>query len=127
MIERFFRDMRAHSSETASRTDALKPLVYAMGVLLTAAVGFVFGKAPAWLLIVTVILLSVTVVVYIVAFVFCLLSNPDLLRSETYGLQKMAIERGVFGDSQTGLMDPSEEENRVTGPTPLIGTESQNG
>lgn len=99
------RLMQAQSAETGSRTDALKPLVYAMGILFTATVGLVWRSAPAWLLIVVATLLVIATIGYFAAYAYCLLSNPDLLRSETYGLRKMAIERGVLGDSDSGLQE----------------------
>jgi hypothetical protein len=37
------------------------------------------------------------------AYLYSLLRNPDTLRSETYALQKMRIERGLMGDSVSGI------------------------
>lgn len=110
MFDRLFRHMHAQTTETASRSDVLKPLVYAIGVLLTAELSFVVAKAPGWLLLTGGIFIGLALTAYLGAFVFCLLTNPDLLRSERYGLEKMAIERGVYGDSSTGLVETAKPE-----------------
>jgi hypothetical protein len=45
--------------------------------------------------------------------VFCLLKDPDALRSERYVLHKMAIEHGIYGDSRIGLIEPSAEHPAI--------------
>ena len=42
--------------------------------------------------------------------------DPDYLRSERFSLSKLAIERGLYGDSLTGLRAmerPSEKESEA--------------
>ena len=41
---------------------------------------------------------------YLGAYVYCLVTDRDALRSETYTIQKMAIEKGFVGDSLTGVL-----------------------
>ena len=45
------------------------------------------------------------VIVYILAYIYLLFHDRDALRSEKYSLQKLAIERGLVGDSETGIID----------------------
>ena len=45
------------------------------------------------------------VIVYILAYIHLLFHDRDALRSEKYSLQKLAIERGLVGDSETGIID----------------------
>ena len=47
---------------------------------------------------------GLTMVLYMAIFVFCIRKDPDMLRSETYSIQKLAIERGLVGDSTAGIV-----------------------
>lgn len=87
---------------------------------MTAIVGLVGVGGPTWLLIIFATLLILGMFLYGTAYVFSLTRNPDWLRSETYSIQKMAIEHGVYGDSQLGLIEASDPKNT----TPLIEVQS---
>ena len=43
-------------------------------------------------------------------FMFCLFKDRDALRSERFSLRKMEIEKGLYGDSDLGLIQRSERE-----------------
>ena len=62
-------------------------------------------KAPEWLLITLALFLGLCVVLFVGAYIYLLINNPDALRSETYTLQKIALEKGLFGDSISGTID----------------------
>ncbi len=113
--------MREQTNATLSRSDVLKPLAWLIGMLATATVVMVLDKPPEWLLIALVVILILCVILYGCAYVFCLLKDPDALRSEKYVLHKMAIEHGVYGDSRIGLIEssaeyPTEQSNSATKP-----------
>lgn len=100
---------------TLSRSDVLRPLAWLIGLLLTGVVAVAIGKAPEWLLVLLASLLVGCILLYGVAYVYCLmLKDPDLLRSEKYSLQKMAIEHGLIGDNHVGLF---EENDKVEKPS----------
>lgn len=44
------------------------------------------------------------VLVYVAAFIFFALKDPEQLRTEKYSIQKMAIEKGFVGDDVTGYI-----------------------
>lgn len=52
--------------------------------------------------------LSVELLSIIVAYFIFAFKDPDCLRSETYTLSKLAIEKGQVGDNQTGLLEPNK-------------------
>lgn len=103
------------ASAKGGRSTALHPLQWAFGLVLAALVGVAPFTPPAWLMISLLALAGVILVMIIIAYVFFMRSNPDYLRSENYTLQKMAIERGVFGDSITGLMPRIDMTRTETG------------
>jgi hypothetical protein len=77
-----------------------------IGLLLSALASLVLGEAPSWLLISVGLALAVVLVVFLGAYLYLLLRNPDALRSEHFSLSKMAIEKGLVGDNVQGLTDP---------------------
>jgi len=64
--------------------------------------------APYWIELPFLIVTLVVVIVYIGAYVFCLFKDREALRSETYSIQKLAIEKGYVGDSTAGLFKAEE-------------------
>lgn len=44
--------------------------------------------------------------VFLGAYIYLLLRDPDALRSEEFSLNKMALEKGLVGDSTHGFIDP---------------------
>ena len=112
----FAASMREQMHATLSRSDVLKALVWPIGILLTAIVSLSYGNTPQWLLYVLTGLLVLFTILYIGAYLYCLINNPDSLRSEKYSLHKMAIERGVFGDDKMGIIDsePAKAERMLT-------------
>ncbi len=100
--------LREQMQATLSRSDVLRPIAWLVGILVTATVTLVLAKAPEWLLILSGLLLLASIVLYIVAYLFCLIKDRDALRSERYVLQKLAIEHRLLGDSVSGLFEADE-------------------
>jgi hypothetical protein len=117
--------LREQMNATLSRSDVLKPLAWLVGLLVAAAGLLVFsGKAPDWLLVTIGVSLAASVAIYVASYLYCLFRNPDALRSEKYSLHKMAIEHGIYGDSNSGVMVPPPSDNTIalpTQPTRTIG------
>ena len=109
ILKEFFRQ----ATVGGSRSTALQPLQWALGILLSATICSAVLNAPSWLT-VTFSALSISIVVlFVVAFVYFMLTAPDALRSERFTLKKMAIERGILGDSLVGTLDePGNQQIR---------------
>jgi Flp pilus assembly protein TadB len=102
--------LREQMQASLSRSDVLRPLAAIIGILLTALCILALGKAPSWLLISNVVALGVFIAIYAFAYVYCLLTDRDALRSEKYSLHKLAIEHGLIGDANSGLIDASNKK-----------------
>jgi hypothetical protein len=85
-------------------------------------VASVESKAPNWMLIYFATLATCAAVLYLAAFIFCLFNDRDALRSETYSIQKLAIEKGFVGDSSVGVLD---ERNQLKLPVAARGEEQE--
>jgi hypothetical protein len=102
--------LREQMHASVSRSDVLKPLAWLIGILFTGLVLLLLAKAPNWLLVFDAIALGATLALYVFSYIYCLLKDRDALRSERYSLEKMAIEHGIFGDSETGTFEASARE-----------------
>ena len=100
----------SHSDASGSRSTILKPLTWLLGILLaTLLAAFRFG-APQWFCYLLAGIAILAVLLFFFAYGFCLFKDRDALRSERFSLRKMEIEKGLYGDSDLGLIQRSERE-----------------
>lgn len=81
---KFISSIRAQWSPTIARSDALKPLLWLIALISAAVVLGITAKAPEWLLVTNVVVWTLCVLLFAGAYVFCLLTDRDALRSERY-------------------------------------------
>ncbi len=106
--------LREQFHATLSRSDVLKSLWWLFWPLLTATITSFSFSTPLWFSIFLTICLGLVMGLYLFAYSFCLLKNPDGLRSERYSLEKMAIEHSVVGDDLSGIIDHSSNSGKGT-------------
>lgn len=63
--------------------------------------------------------------IYLGAYIYFMFKNPDALRSETFTLRKMAIEKSLHGDDLTGLTSQKGGDQRATEPQRIDVMDSQ--
>lgn len=103
---------------SGSRSTVLKPLGWLIALTLAGSIA-AFGLASTgWFANVLGALCVMSIVLYILAYIYFALTDKDALRSEKYSIQKMAIQKGFIGDDQTGYIPISNEP--AAGPLPLI-------
>jgi hypothetical protein len=88
-----------------SKSSALVPLQWKIIVLVFFLFLFVVVKAPLWIEIGVFVLLVVLVLQSSFSYHYFMKTNPDALRSEKYSISKYAIERGLYGDSDSGMRE----------------------
>jgi hypothetical protein len=86
-----------------SRTDVLRALVWPNAGLLAALVYASTNGASGAVVALIAILLVSFLLLYAVAYAYFGKLDPNLLRSEKYNIQKMAIEHGIYGDNISGI------------------------
>lgn len=111
---RFAATMAEHMKGDLSRTDVLRSLIWPIAALLSSITICACFKVPYLIIILLSVLLVLFVLLYLYAYIYFMLNDPSALRSEKYSLEKLAIEHGVYGDSQTGLL--TSEGNAKTQP-----------
>ncbi|WP_460095891.1 hypothetical protein [Pseudomonas sp. S3_C01] len=95
-----------------ARSTVLKPLYMMMAVCIAGVFASFHFAFPVWISYIFAFFIVLTMSLYLFSYVYCLYKQPDALRSETYSIQKLAIQRGFVGDDKTGLVPV---ERSVTG------------
>lgn len=91
------------ASAKGARSTVLHTLLIFIGMLLSAIVVTATIGAPEWIINVFTVVFSFACGIFFLAFIYFGLNDPDALRSEKFVIDKMAMEKGLYGDSQSGL------------------------
>lgn len=90
------------SDASGSKSTILKPLTWFISLLIGGLLATLYLKAQNAIIIFFIVLISLACLAFFFAYIYCLFTIPDALRSETYSIQKMAIEKGIYGDNSSG-------------------------
>ena len=102
-----------HGAYRGSRATVLGTLIWVLALLVGGLVGSVSTGAPEWVQVLFGVMLAADFVAILVAFAYFAARAPDALRSERFSIQKIAIERGIYGDSGTGLIEPRPQSTQA--------------
>jgi len=92
------------ASAQGSRSTVLRPLGWLLSICAAGLLGAVSLKAPLWVAILFATGTGLSIALYLAAYCFCPYKDRDALRSETYSIRKLAIEKGFIGDSLRGVV-----------------------
>jgi hypothetical protein len=114
-ISAFFQQATAHGS----RSTVIRPLGWLTSICIAGFLTSVESKAPTWILVLLSTFAGLSVILYMASYVYCLITDKEALRSEKYQIQRLAIEKGFVGDSQTGVfnMEHSPTGTRLLSPS----------
>jgi hypothetical protein len=100
-----FRSLLQQATAQGSRSTAMNPLAWALGIVLSALLiaADMHNVVPTWVFLLLGIAACVIVLAYLTAYFILLFVDRDALRSERFTLSKMAIEKSVTGDSLRGF------------------------
>jgi hypothetical protein len=108
LIKAFLEQATSHGS----RSTVLRPLAWLVAICASATLAAVRFSAPTWIIVLFGVSAGLGIALYLVSYIYCLAKGKeDLLRSETYSIQKLAIEKGFVGDSLAGVFraEPNEQ------------------
>jgi Na+/pantothenate symporter len=109
MAVNLIRELFQQSDSSGSRSTVLKPLTWFISLIIGGIILLLKVNSPQFLISLLSIILTCTILIFLFAYVYCLFTDKDAIRSEKYSIQKMAIEKGLYGDSNTGLL-PSDRQ-----------------
>lgn len=110
----FVHQLLQKHDASGSKSTILKPLTWFISILVASLIGLLHARAPQWILIYIVVIVTIAVAIFFYTYLVCLNKNPDALRSETFTIQKMALEKGVYGDSFLGVYEVDGRKGLAT-------------
>lgn len=84
------------------KSTVVHTLIWLIGLMIVGVLFLAYYHLATWIIISFLAIAVVGIFLYFYSYLWCLKNNPDLLRSEKYGIQKLAIENRMLGDSSTG-------------------------
>lgn len=102
--------------ERNTKSTVLRALGWLVGILSAATIFASRYGLDKWLVVMFAVLDGITVLFYIAFFAYFAFKEPDMLRSEKFTIEKLAIQHGLIGDNLSGLFKIPK-----IGDIPLIG------
>jgi len=99
------RALLEQANAKGSRSNVLQSLAWALALCFVATVSSAMyaPERAYWLTPLFATFTACVLFVYLGAFICFAFVDRDALRSESFSIQKMAIQHGVFGDDLTGI------------------------
>ena len=111
------------------RSTALKPIIWMTGILAPTTVATIFlqifYRVPKWAGIFFCTATGLSVLLYLVAYLYFMLKDHNALRSEEYLIEKLPAERGAIGDIRIQfqhdreILLPRETTNKLLSEYPV--------
>ena len=120
-------NLLSQALSSGSRSTVLKSLGWLIALMTTGAIGSMAMTGTNWLSVMFGIFLTMAVLLYLGAYVFFAVKDPDALRSETFSLKKMEIESAYRGDDGQGILPPSEPGRQQARLGAVIEASSEDG
>lgn len=108
-----------------SRSSILKGLLWLLGIEFFGLVGLARAEKPVeWVMVVVTVMLFLTLALLGFTYVWALIKNPDLLRSERYAIKKLQIQ---YADNLRGVLPTGETSTLIKAGTPKPQLDSPKG
>ena len=108
----YVKHILQQANSFGSRSSILSILAWILGSLLCATTLASIFNADKLILIGLFILVVIMIIAILVAFLFCLFTNKtDILRSEKFNIEKLALEKHVPEDSLNGEFKTINTQN----------------
>lgn len=89
---------------SGSRSTVLKPLGWLIALTLSGTIATFKLNPDVWFTHVMGGMCITSILLYIAGYIYFGITDKDALRSETFTIQKMAIQKGFVGDDSTGFI-----------------------
>ncbi len=109
-----------------SRSTALKALLYLDAISFVGISSVSAAGAAIWVQVFLACLLTMSFVSTLAAYFYFMFKDPDALRSEKFAIDKLSIEKGIVGDSISGLSRVSSSNQTISiGKAPVTSIEHE--
>lgn len=96
-----FQSLFESSNVRGKKSTAMQPLIWLMSILLGSLITCISLGSENYIIVFIMLIVVVVLGVFLYSYLHCLRSNPDSLRSESFVIKKMALEKGIIGDSES--------------------------
>lgn len=107
----FLKEIMVKSDNSGEKSTILKPLTWLISILMGGIIALFYIKAENWIIIAFFCIICLIILLFVFSYLFCLYKDKDALRSEKFYIQKMAIEKGFYGDNVTGLISSNQSNS----------------
>lgn len=91
-----------NSNASGKRSSVLSPIIWLLGLSMTSILSAASFGLPEYILIIFIIIFIIGFALFLFAYLFSFFKSPDHLRSESFIISKMQIEKGISGDQLLG-------------------------
>jgi|SRR5579859_5022484 len=103
------QDLLHATQDKGSRSTILRPLTWFFSICVSAILVAVYEKADSSLIVLFSVFLCLVGVLFLFTYTYCLCTGKaELLRSESHSIYSQLIDKGLIGDSNTGVIRPSK-------------------
>lgn len=85
-------------------TSILQPILWLIGLLVTALTTSAALSAPFFILFTFISLLVISVITLLLSFIHLLKEDSSNLRSDSFLIEQMKMKKGGIGDDSTGIL-----------------------
>lgn len=93
-----------------AKSNVIVSLLWLFSLTLIATITSAIWIEKEFILYALICFLGIEILAIIIAYAFFAFKDPDCLRSETFTLNKIAMEKGHLGDNAQGLIENREHE-----------------
>lgn len=111
-MEKLFAHLSS-ASVAGSRNTALAPLHMVSALVLSAFLAGLWLEAPRPYLALLATLCVLTLLIELGAYLYLLFYDRDALRSERFTLEKIRLEKGLIGDSMSGVREVTSRDSVI--------------
>ena len=90
---RIVASLQGQMSATLSRSNVLDALIWPMVILMAGIVGLTMVGSSKWLLVLFAVFFGLSLVVYGVSYIHCLVTQPDVLKVETLSVSPVEANK----------------------------------
>lgn len=105
------REIMIKNDNSGEKSTILKPLTWLISILFGGIIILSYNKADKWIIVSFFCIICIIILLFIFSYIYCLYKDRDALRSEKFSIQKMAIEKGYYGDNVSGLITSNINNN----------------
>jgi glucan phosphoethanolaminetransferase (alkaline phosphatase superfamily) len=101
------------NSASGSKSTILAPLAWLIGICFGALIVLISINAHTNYTYIVLGIILLAAFLFFFVYIYCLFKDRDALRSEKFTIQKIAIQRGIYGDNIVGKLEDKSDDIKL--------------